>query len=310
VRAKRRYHISVTGYGGGSQSYDACKSQSNNAQYSSDFLHKKQEEAKGIVAAWRACVTQPGMHVSVYYGEDPKNFFVYLRHVSDSDSAVKVKSIVEAAPDSPAFQCKPSLHVLSAGIRCTGSRTIPCKRQKPDEEIALSVNSTPVGGAAAIFVNAIRKDNGPPAPITISALDYIDAESSGIARTNALGNPIHDWGDGIANDWRVPRPDQKRSAVYRISAKRSGTYKMSVVYASRDSRPVTIRVNDLPPFFGKLGTPTGGFCMNTTPLLCKWGDNLRSELVGVVHLSSLNTLIIDQQSLFPHIKEIKFEFVE
>jgi hypothetical protein len=149
----------------------------------------------------------------------------------------------------------------------------------------------------------------PPADIVIDARDFVEG-SYGIAPTTAQGNPNILWGVGIANggpEWTTARPNH---AVYALHAPKEGVYRMSILYASGGVRDVDVVVNHSSSVRA-LREDTGGFCIDGGhPPACP-SSNAEWSSVGTFTLKEgINEFSIHRPAPFPHIKTIRFSYVQ
>jgi len=106
------------------------------------------------------------------------------------------------------------------------------------------------------------------------------------------------WGPDFIHN-RAPYFFSRENLVkYDITFNQSGKYELSVDYAADQSRPVDVYLNGEIIKKGAIATITGGW----NPQHSKW------EVVAIVSVKQgKNVLRIYRDSVFPHIRNIKFE---
>lgn len=126
--------------------------------------------------------------------------------------------------------------------------------------------------------------------VQVSAVQYDRTLSSGV------GAGVLPYGeDVITNLDATPRTN---SAVYKIPNIVPGKYSLLVEYASAQSRPVEIYLNNNPVNPNGLAQTTGG-----------WGpSNQQWKFQGYVTINQAdgNVLKLHRDNVFPHIRAIKF----
>jgi len=176
---------------------------------------------------------------------------------------------------------------------------------KGDHGIPIQVDSTPVTFLFEIKQNNLAKhctaylpSPAPPPPpppqcklLVIKAADFVNSQH---IQVGALD--VADYGTDIIHNG-PPYTGAADMAEYRISSSCEGAFKLEVEYASGDSRPVSISLDDLMIAQAALSQPTGCFATRCQ----SW------VLVGVVSLKRGDSLLrLSSTSVFPHIRTIRF----
>ena len=107
-----------------------------------------------------------------------------------------------------------------------------------------------------------------------------------------------EWGPDFIHN-RAPYIFHRENLVeYDVTFNQSGKYEFSIEYAAAQSRPVDVYLNGDLIKKGAIATITGGW----NPQHCKW-----QSVAIVLVKQGKNVLRIYRSSVFPHIRNIKFE---
>lgn len=126
----------------------------------------------------------------------------------------------------------------------------------------------------------------------------IDATDCAIPPSQCINVGPGAYGEKIITN-SPPDKVQVNSALYVFSTWRSGQYELWVEYASKDSRPVRITLNN------KLIVPSG---LAETTLT--WGNPRPFRQALVTLEGGKNTLELYRSNVFPHIRRVEFRPVE
>lgn len=116
----------------------------------------------------------------------------------------------------------------------------------------------------------------------------------------ALGGPNNVYGTDVLLN-APPYRETSNGATWEFNVSRGGTYLLKVEYAAAAPRPVRISINGKLAFSDALGAPTG----------C-WDPKCQQTLhQGRVDLQDgLNTMRVERNGVFPHIRSFIFEPVD
>jgi hypothetical protein len=260
-----------------------------------------------IVTAWQHCIqNQQGM-VARMKPIDNNTLELIVEYRPHPNPVPPTVEPGTGITNAAVLRGEEFLKVGSKSIGVANPRLITLRRDAPDAAVYASVNTD--RGSATAYLPALPRIEccKIPPDIEIPATNYLRSGSFGIAPT--LDNENWVWGNGISNPDSTARPNR---AAYSVETQKAGLYKMWVMYASGNSRPVNVKVNGSIWRQAVLGNPTGGFCMEITlAKQCVNGANAMWSDLGAMSLDEgTNEVLIDSGSVFPHIKTIRFSFVQ
>lgn len=135
------------------------------------------------------------------------------------------------------------------------------------------------GASVCLVANAIAET------YTIRAQDYVSSENVKSGATDGYGDVI------------ITRPPGKipTSAVYEVTIKAAGDYRLSLRYAAADPRPVFLTVNGQQITGNAAAATTGGWLP---------GNQIVQDVETVSLKQGKNTISLSRDSDIPHISRI------
>jgi hypothetical protein len=127
--------------GSGNTSHSQCSKSNGVYKLSKAFVASSKTASAAIVSAWQNCISRPGYHASVEYGDNPSTFFVYLGRRDENRNTEKGTALVTAIPPLDCSGLSPTS--LARGISWdakSGERLILCSRADVKQPISIALN--------------------------------------------------------------------------------------------------------------------------------------------------------------------------
>lgn len=228
-------------------------------------------------------------------------------------------------PNAPAPTIDHGTHVTNATILAGGeflnlrsntlgvanTRVITLRRTSPDAAVLAVINTT-VGNATAYLPprprpTSPRTEPAVPLPIVLSAKDHDRSRAVAVKLSTDPENPNWEWGEAITS-----APGSPVGLVYwNFNIPRAGIWAISIEYASAESRPVDVYM-DQRQFASRVLVPTTQtFCVDRSnaPRYAV-GGTTRSEEIGKPQLTQgVHTLHVAAGPVFPHIRSVRLTFL-